>query len=394
MTKLDILMIGPFPAEETRVEGGVQASVLGLARRLAAHPEVARLRVVAVPNRVGGRRREGVVAGIPVTFLAAPGRFLISMMVELPRVAALIRRSPGTIVHLHGSGPFEFALLLLCRLLRVPVVWTLHGITEKETYEAWRRRPSLAGRLRHLLYRFCERGQLRLADRIVVDTPYVAREIADRTPHATVAVPQGISLDELMPHRSLHRRGATVLALGVIEPRKGHLRTVEAFAAVARTNPDAHLRIVGALRSPEHLAEIEAAVRAHGLETRVEILVDRPRAEILAALAEARVLALHSEEESQGIALCEAMAVGLPIVATRVGGIPDVLADSGAGVMVELGDVAGMADAIRRYLADETACDAASRTAVDRARDFDWADVTRRLLAVYRPEGDHRGSAA
>jgi glycosyltransferase involved in cell wall biosynthesis len=394
MADLDILMIGPFPKTETRVEGGVQASVLGLARRLAAHPEVARLRIFAVPNRVGEKRREDVVAGLPVTFLAAPGRFLISMVVGLPQVFAAACECSGTIVHLHGSGLFELAILLFCRLWAVPVVWTLHGITEKETLEAWRRRPSLAGRLRHLLYRFCERGQLRLADRIVVDTPYVAREIADRTPHGTIAVPQGISLDELAPYRSLRRRGATVLALGVIEPRKGHLRTVEAFAEVARTNPDARLRIVGALRSAEHLAEIEASIAAHGLENRVEILVDQPRAAILAALAEARVLALHSEEESQGIALCEAMAVGLPIVATRVGGIPDVLADSGAGVMVELGDVAGMAAAIRRYLGDETACDAASRIAIDRARAFDWADVTRRLLAVYRQNSHRPGSAA
>jgi glycosyltransferase involved in cell wall biosynthesis len=382
--KLPILMIGPFPVDETRVEGGVQASVLGLARGLRDRPEIASVRIMAVPTRVGGDRCHDEVIGIPVDRLRAPGPILASMITELPAVVRAARAEPGTVVHLHGSGPFEFAILLACRSVRVPVVWTLHGLTEKETRESWRRQPSFTAWLRYRLYRFCERSQLRLARTLVVDTAYVAEAVAPLAAATPLAVPQGVDIAELLAYRDTRRRGALVLSLGVIEPRKGHLLTLSAFATVARRLPEARLEIVGALRSPDHLAEIHAAIERLGLADRVRVLTDRPRAEILEALGRARVMALHSEEESQGIALCEAMAVGLPIVATRVGGIPDVIGDSEAGTLVAFGDVAGMAAALVALIEDDEASDRASQAAIVRAAAFDWNDVSARLVRLYR----------
>jgi len=383
MSKLDVVMIGPFPVDESRIEGGVQASLYGLCRRLSKHPDVATLRVVAVTKLVGREVVRSTLAGVDVTYLRAPWRFMTSMIANLPMILRIVAEFDEPVVHLHGSGLFEALILLSCRIRSIPLVWTMHGITEKETLESWRRHPGAAGLIRHLIYRTCERLQLRFARTIVVDTPYVANEIAGRTATKPLTIPQGIFLDELAAARNTARTGKTILALGVIDPRKGHVLTVEAFARVVRRVPDARLRIVGALTSVGHLAEIHEAIHRHDLSANVEILVDQPRAAVLEALAEARVFALHSQEESQGIAICEALAVGLPVVATRVGGIPDVVGDDGAGVLVDYGDIDGFADAIVRLITDDEAAAHAGAAALARGAEFDWDRIARRIVGLY-----------
>lgn len=384
MSGLDILMIGPFPTEEQRIEGGVQASVYGLCRTLGETRDVDGLRVVATPRRVGGAVVRTRMRGIEVIHLTAPYRLMISTVLHVPAILRLMRRSPNAVVHLHGSGLFELAVLAACRLRRIPIVWTLHGITEKETLEAWRRAPCLSARARHWLYTACERLQLRLATDLIVDTPYVAREIAANTRAEPAALPQGIFLEELAAARSDDRSAPVVLALGVIHPRKGHDRTIAAFARVLERVPEARLVVAGSLTSKDHFDELHALAARLGVSERVAIRADLSREEVLAALAGARVFALHSEEESQGIALCEAMAVGLPIVATRVGGIPDVIGASGAGLLVDHGDVEGFAAHITHLLVDDEAHAKMSRAALTRGADFDWTEIAKGVVDRYR----------
>ena len=166
MHRLNVVMIGPFPADETRIEGGVQASVFGLCRRLLEHRDVARLQVIAVTKRIGGEVTRARIAGIEVIQLPAPLRFMMSMIFNLPTVLAVLADVDDPVVHLHGSGLFEALVMAVCRMKRVPVLWTMHGITEKETLEAWRRRPGAAAFVRYRLYRAIERFQLRFASQI------------------------------------------------------------------------------------------------------------------------------------------------------------------------------------------------------------------------------------
>lgn len=389
-TGLDVLFIGPYPTDETRIEGGVQASLHGLARRLAASGLVDHLEVVATPKRAGGfvvTTRQG---GIDVTHLTAPWRFLVTSVLHLPMILRRIERSRNRVVHLHGTGLLELAVLAACRVKRVPIVWTLHGITEKETLEAWRRNRTLADLLRHLLYRTCERLQLRLAPLLIVDTPYVAREVAPRARATPAAIPQGIETSEFSG-LDLPREPGLVVTLGVIHPRKSHHLAIAAFARVVEKVPGARLEVIGSLASPEYYDELVATVRRLGLEHAVTLRTDVERDEVLSALARAELFALHSEEESQGIALCEAMAAGLPIVATEVGGIPDVIAGTEAGVLVPYGDVDGFAEAIVRWLTDPSAQAKAAAAARLRARAFDWATIVGGVVDRYRLARSGRG---
>lgn len=388
MPPLDVVMIGPFPSDAARIEGGVQASLYGLGCELRDRPAEVDLRVMATPGRPMVGVRRDTVAGVDVTFLDAPHRYLVSSIVRLPTILRAIGAARQPVVHLHGTGLVQAAVLVAARLRKIPVVWTMHGITEKETRDARRREPGLKPWARWALYTACERLQLKLSPRIVVDTAYVAREIAERAGVPSVAIPQGIFPHEMAAARNPDRRAPVVISLGVIHPRKGHDLTIRAFAEVVRTVPEARLLVVGAVADPSHLAELRGLIETLGLGDRVELRVDLPRREVLAALAEARVFALHSQEESQGIALCEAMAAGLPIVATRVGGIPDVIGASRAGFLVEYGDVAAMAAHLARLLVDDDLHRTTAAEATARAADFAWEAIAERILAVYREAAD------
>ena len=385
----DVVMVGPFPSDPTRIEGGVQASLFGLALSLRDRAAIRSVSVVATPMRPAKGITRATVAGIPVTFVDAPWGFLASAVSRVPEIVEIIGVGADTLVHLHGTGIVQAAVLLACLARRIPVVWTMHGITEKEMAEARRRTGGFKAWARWALYAACERLQLRLAPEIVVDTPYVAREVGHRAKADLRPIPQGIFPAEMTAAVNPDRRAPVVVSLGVIHPRKGHALTIRAFAEVVREIPEARLVVVGALAEPSHLAELQDLVAELGLTDRIEIRVDEPRERVLEALAEARVFALHSQEESQGIALCEAMAAGLPVVATRVGGIPDVIGASRAGYLVEYGDVRAMAAHLTRLLTDDALFRAAGAAATTRAGDFAWSAIATRIVDVYAAARAH-----
>lgn len=146
-----------------------------------------------------------------------------------------------------------------------------------------------------------------------------------------------------------------LLAVGRLVEKKGPLLTLRAFAAVHRKHPEARLRLIGdgPLRR-----ECTSLVRALGLEKAVTILGTQPHAVVSEELRQARGFVQHSVEASSGdregtpVAVLEAGATGLPVVSTRHGGIPDVVIDGDTGFLVAEGDVAAMAAAMERLVAD------------------------------------------
>ncbi len=137
--RFDVVMVGPFPSDPQRIEGGIHASIWGLATSLLGDERIRSLAVLGVPHRPTRGIVRTRVGGIDVTFLDTPGSLLFSTVLRVPVIARAIDRLDQPLVHIHGSGIVNALTLLLCRLKKIPVVWTLHGITEKELYEARRR---------------------------------------------------------------------------------------------------------------------------------------------------------------------------------------------------------------------------------------------------------------
>ena len=172
-----------------------------------------------------------------------------------------------------------------------------------------------------------------------------------------VGIPNGVDTNRFSPGSpspaaaALREDAAVVIAiLGHISDVKGYPTFVEAAARIASARPDCLFVAIGAeTTQPGCRAALEQRIRALGLETRFRFLGFRPDvAEILRAVD---VVALPSSAEGFPLAVLEAMATGCAVVATPVGGVPEVVSDGVNGVLVRPGDAEALAVALNDLVA-------------------------------------------
>jgi len=133
---------------------------------------------------------------------------------------------------------------------------------------------------------------------------------------------------------------------GRVQAEKGVHTLVEAAALLP---PDVHVLLVG---DGSERPRVEARARELGLAGRLRVTGFLPHEQVPAALAHADVAVLPSVFEELGTAMLEALHAGVPFVASRVGGIPEVVRDGESALLVAPGDPAALAGALRRVLAD------------------------------------------
>lgn len=178
---------------------------------------------------------------------------------------------------------------------------------------------------------------------------------------APVALPQG-------PH---------LVAIGRFAPQKGFALLIEALAQV----PGVRLSLVG---DGELRSQIAAAVAAHGLQDRVDFLGWQDEAGVTRALADATALVLPSFAEGLPVVIMEAMAMGRPVIATAIAGVPELVTPE-TGWLVPAGDAGALAEAMATLAATPPARLAEMGTAA-RARVLDRHDIDReaaRLAALF-----------
>jgi len=160
--------------------------------------------------------------------------------------------------------------------------------------------------------------------------------------------------------------GSSLLFVGRLAGVKGVPVLLEALAEVRGERPDLRLNLIG--DGPER-AEIEAEARALGLSDAVTFLGYQSQAEVAAALANHHALVLPSFAEGVPVVLMEAMASAIPVVATQVGGVSELVEDGVSGRLVPPGDAKALAQGIRDVLVDGHDMGAEGREKV--TRDFD-----------------------
>ena len=169
-----------------------------------------------------------------------------------------------------------------------------------------------------------------------------------------------------------------VLAVGRLIEQKDHATLLRAFARVHSTHPDTHLAILGWGRLD---AELHGLVRELGLEGSAHLL---GRVEPRDWLARADVFAHTSRWEGFGLVLLEAMLAALPVVATRVSAVPEIVVDGETGLLVDAGDVKGVSSALTRLLDDPDLRARLGAAGRARAREeFSAARMADRTIEIY-----------
>jgi glycosyltransferase involved in cell wall biosynthesis len=313
--------------------GGAQTYVAALARALGPRCDV----TVAAwgPGPLAAAVRAGGARYVPVRHVRralSPWRDVLGL-VELVR---LIRRVGPDVVHANSSkaGVLGRAAAALCR---VPVrVFTVHGW-------AFSAHQGLAS----ALYLWADRLMAPLTTLTICVAESERRAgLAARTCRSdrTVVIPNAVEAPPVPPRR--HGGGRPrVVAVGRLAPPKDAATLIDALAALPPGLCTATLVGDGRER-----AELEARIAVAGVADRVELVGDRD--DVPEQLARADVFVLSSRSEGAPMSILEAMAAGLPVVASAVGGVPELVADGQTGLLVAAGDSAALAGALRRLLED------------------------------------------
>ena len=188
----------------------------------------------------------------------------------------------------------------------------------------------------------------------------------------------GVDKQLFYPPDSKLRQGNQLLFVGNLIPTKGLWELVQAFERLYRQQPKLRLTIYGTgpLQGP-----LTDYLHRHGLAEAVRLQGARPLAEVADAMREADLLVLPSYREGVPNVILEAMACGLPVVATHVGGIPEVITPD-CGILVAPQQSDALADAIERALQRHWQADAIAR----QASRFDWQKNVDTLLAIMQQE--------
>ena len=271
----------------------------------------------------------------------------LSAFLELLRV---VRVEKPRIVHTHTSkaGILGRWAAWLCR---VPVIiHTPHG------HVFW----GYFGLLETKLYVTLEKITARITDRIVVLTgqerdDHLCFRVAP--PEKFVTIHSGVDLSRF--DAALHDRSQIRAELGIppgdlvvgtagrLTPVKGHVHLIDAAARILAVHPDTTFVFLG---DGELKGKLMERAEALGLAGKVRFPGWRP--DVAAVMSAFDVFVLPSLNEGMGRVLVEAMALSKPVVASRTGGIKDLVADGSNGLLVPPGDAGDLADAILRLLGD------------------------------------------
>ncbi len=239
-------------------------------------------------------------------------------------------------------------------------------------------------------FRFVERALTRRAERVIAITHALARFNVERVglPAAKLEVVH-YGLDEPPaawgenPPSAVPDDARVLLSVSRLVAQKGVDRTIRALPAVRAEHPDVALVVLG--EGPER-ASLDALAASLGVHDRVFLLGRVP--DVAAWLLRAELLVHPARWEGFGLALLEAMLASLPVVATGVSAIPELVADGETGLIVEPGT---LATAINGLLADRAAAARLGAAGFARARgEFSVERMARRTAAVYGFESSER----
>jgi len=275
----------------------------------------------------------------PIRSIVAFACFLPITLIQLSR---LLRSRRVDIVNVHYPGDSFIYFALLRMLLRIKLVVSIHGA---DFYPDGKPNARQSWPMRFLLS---------VADCVVAPSRAFLVEFLKLSPHLknkAKAIHNGIDTSELTAAGSAHRNGLEnyLLCIAHQNEKKNLEILVQAFGRVKDVDPSLHLALVGDGPLRKNLEDLACSL---DVAERVNFLGWKNRREVAELLAGCTGFVLPSKSEPFGIVIIEAMACKKPVVASRVGGIPEIIDHGENGIMVEASDPAAFAAAIETLLAN------------------------------------------
>ncbi len=344
--EIRVVMLGAYPLDATQINGGVQAAFSYLVKGLTQIENLdLQVLSLAPANYQGPDRIEQV-------------RLTIHLIPSYPRFERLrnyrtyqrilnkkLSQLRPDLIHAQDAG----ADALVALRSGIPTVITVHGIR----WEDGKHYSSLMKRLRMYFDSFItERYILRHVQHLIAISPYVTQYFQNMlNPAAQVNYVQN-AIDERFFLDENNSDQQTILFAGRVIPRKKVFDLVKAFAIVVREVPSARLHIAGEISTEPHYVEtIQSWVKDWHLEKQVSFLGALSEEAVIQEFTRCTMLVLPSAQETAPMVIAQAMAAGKPVVATRVGGVAEMVGeDFQRGILINVGEIEEMATAMTQLL--------------------------------------------
>ncbi|MBM4164230.1 MAG: glycosyltransferase family 4 protein [Lentisphaerae bacterium] len=317
---------------------------------------------------------------------------------------ALLRERGLTVIHAHAQHRLGGIARTVARLRRIPYVVSIHGgyLTlpddqSRQMQDPFRGKPEWGKLFGWLLG---ARRVLEDADAILCVGRDEHEQMRARFGDKAHYVPNGVRTDlfrkanaaAFRRHAGLRPGEKLALCVSRIDYQKNQLLLVRAFARFAATRPEWKLALIGAVTVEAYRDRIVEEVRRAGLQDRVLVIPGFPPDDPLlpAAYKAADVFVLPTVHEPFGIVILEAWAAGVPVIASRVGGIPGFSHDGQDILLFEKDDEDGLLERLVRLDADAPLRERLKDQAAREVGRYDWAAVARQVGAIYQAAIERR----
>lgn len=295
----------------------------------------------------------------------------------LPNIlkAKILEISPD-LVHLHFNyPPYSFITHL-----NIPVIITVHGLNSVRVKRSYPKSDYL--NFKFILYPYFEKKALKNATKVITVSRW-AKEKSDRIigiDSKTTYIPNGIVYDRYgntQPKNIFH---PSIFFVGRLVKFKGVDILIKSFQMIKKTYPNIHLYIAGNGPQGRKLKSLARKLNVHNEITFLNFLSEDEK---LKMFKSADIFVVPSRIETFGIVVLEALASGAPVVASNVGGIPEILDNGKYGLLAEPENPEDFAQKIITLIKDKNLRDELREKGKQRAKEYSWDDVASKTLELY-----------
>lgn len=299
--------------------------------------------------------------------------FLIAEFVAAWRILA---KEKPQIIHAHWTVPSGIIAVVLGKLFNIPVVVTAHAADVFTN---------------NLIMRWCNLLVIKYASFITVNSQATKKALVDyRTTTTPISIiPMGVDVKVFKYKRNkrILNTNKIILFVGRLEEKKGIIYLLEAFSQVLQTEPLAHLLIIGQGSQEHELRELSQKMR---LDAQITFMgeVSNKKLPLYYSLADVFVAPSirdkDGDTEGLGVVILEAMACGIPVVASRIGGITDIIEHNKNGLLIAPKNIAQLASAIIQLLKEKGLggrLTTNARAGIEQI--FDWRVIARQFEGIY-----------
>lgn len=371
-----------MPSSYIPLIGGLETTVREIAREIVSLGHEVRIATLRVP---GGSKSLVWVDGIEVhrfDFLRPffPWQdfkkafsFPIKSFMSLLGLYSLVKTWRPDVISVHWVGVQTLYAAVVCRLARIPLVLTFHG--EDAVTITRMARLSIASV-------WAGKTVARCMTAVSNHLLNLARELPPRKSLPEFVIRNGVHMFHQCQAGVLARHRPYVLFVGRLERVKGADLLINAFAEVVQNHPELELVITGDGTERERL---QSLARALNLESNVTFLGWASESEVETLMSDCYALVVPSRREGLSNIVLKALSMGKPLIATRVGGIPEVVCHGENGIMVDSESPRDIALAVKRLLEDPELKNCFRRSGEGWVNDgFTWQAVARQYIEVFQ----------